>query len=185
MSRTSIRPKTGKINVTIEGWLPFSPSASPRNGFLDGTGEGKQHRLNPDKGEMESATIKRTKPNPETEKIIVENFKVSQPSFILPKIIEKEKWDDTEKLVTIAPHAANLCLFHAIFNSLRDPAQRRAFSGNNPSQPTLAFLSYIHSDPSHSEKVTHGYTPLDILNYLKYLRDNKFIGTFTLSLVTA
>ena len=114
MSRISVRPETGKINATIEGWLPFSPSASPRNGFLDGTGEGKQHRLNPD---MENAPIKRIKPNPETEKIIVENFKVSQPSIVLPKVIEKEKWDDTERLVAIAPQTANLCLFHAIFLS--------------------------------------------------------------------
>lgn len=177
MLRLSTKPTTGKIDATNEGWLPFSPSASPRDGFLDGTGGEKQHPLNPERDKMENVGIKRIKPNPETERIIVEDFKVSEPAFVLPKVIDK--WDDTEKLVAIAPHKANLCLFHAIFNSLRDPAQRNAFSGGNPSQPTLAFLSYIHSDPSHSEKVAHGYTSLDILNYLKYLKDNKYISTFT------
>ena len=53
--------------MTIEGWLPFSPRASPRNGFLVGTGGGKQHQFIPDDDGVETVNIKRRKPDKRRE----------------------------------------------------------------------------------------------------------------------
>ena len=63
----STLPETGKSDVTIEGWLPFSPRASPRNGFLVGTGGGKQHQFIPDDDGVETVNIKRRKPDKRRE----------------------------------------------------------------------------------------------------------------------
>ena len=101
---------------------------------------------------------------------------VHRRGLIHPSVIDRVVISDT--IVTVAPLKANLCLFSAMYNSLRTPELRDAFSAGNPCYPTLSFLAFFHRTGDFVEKFTRGYNSKDIDDYLYFLKSNHHISTY-------
>jgi len=87
-----------------------------------------------------------------------------------------------KELVSVGKLSENLCLFFAVFNTLQDDAKRRALARGNITEPSKAFVEFMH-ETSTKEQIKKfrriGFTRADICRFLEYLRELGEIAGFT------
>ena len=93
--------------------------------------------------------------------------------------------EGSDETAQIAKASENLCLFSAVYNSLRHNALRHAFTSKNPSLAALAFVELSKSNIGSFtqfkpiDRTKHGYTSLDLSRYLQQLKKEKHIKAYT------
>ena len=91
----------------------------------------------------------------------------------------------SDEIAQITKATENLCLFSAVYNSLRKNALRHAFTSKNPSLAALAFVELSKSNIGSFtqfkpiDRTKHGYTSLDLGRYLQQLKKEKHIKAYT------
>jgi hypothetical protein len=71
------------------------------------------------------------------------------------------------------------CLFLSIYNGIRCPYKRYAFSCGNPVDPCSAFVKYIGNRTRESDRIAkEGYTFNDVFLYLRKIKSEGWISGF-------
>jgi len=84
-----------------------------------------------------------------------------------------------EKIKTPSCTYGDLCLFYAIYNSLRSVSERKAFRAwSHGQRPHEAFVLLIGHLLGRKFNVRHGYTANCVFFYLEYLKTHNYIVDF-------